>query len=314
MSETIKELHEEFINECRYAGRLSVNTLRGYQATLDALLSIFPTMTLEMITAKMMTEFFRRLNTRKRMVGRGIIKQGIKPSTVVSYRNRLGRFFDWLKIHRHIESNPFDEMSLPTVRYDDLKYLKKHEVERIITAIGFTLDWTNAFIKKRNLLIVSLFLYTGIRRNELLSLKLMDLDRSNNLLTVRGATSKSGMTRSIPMCSKLIAVLDDYLSERKRRNRLSTNLLTSGTRDIALTDNGLKSMITKVRKASGVKFHVHQFRHTFAVNLINQGVDISKVKQLLGHKSILSTIVYLRCLPATALRQDVETLTLDRLI
>ena len=314
MSKSIQQLHEEFVNECRYAGRLSENTLKGYVASLDALRSVFPDIMLKMLTPKMMTEFFRRVNTRKRMVGHGKIKQGIKSSTVVSYRHRLGRFFDWLQVHKHIDSNPFNAMNLPTVRYEDRKYLRKEEIERIFTTVGFTMNWPSVYLRKRNLFLISLFLYTGIRRNELLNLKLTDLDLRNHLLTIRGETSKTGTSRTVPIGSKLLVLLEDYLSERQKRNVLTPCLLASSTRDMGLTDSGLKSLIEKVRKASGVNFHVHQFRHTFAVNLIHQGVDISKVKQLLGHRSILSTMVYLRCLPATALRQDVESLSFDRLL
>ncbi|RJO59499.1 hypothetical protein C4546_01995 [Candidatus Parcubacteria bacterium] len=58
----------------------------------------------------------------------------------------------------------------------------------------------------------------------------------------------------------------------------------------------------------------HQFRHTFAVNVLNNGSDIAKLKQLLGHRDIRMTATYLRCLPTSAMRGDVETLTLDNLV
>jgi integrase/recombinase XerD len=59
---------------------------------------------------------------------------------------------------------------------------------------------------------------------------------------------------------------------------------------------------------------VHQFRHTFAVNFLNQGGDIAKLKQLLGHRDIRMTSAYLRCLPTSAMRTNVESISLDTLL
>jgi integrase/recombinase XerD len=59
---------------------------------------------------------------------------------------------------------------------------------------------------------------------------------------------------------------------------------------------------------------VHRFRHTFAVNFLNRGGDIAKLKQLLGHRDIRMTSAYLRCLPTSAMRTDVESITLESLL
>ena len=67
--------------------------------------------------------------------------------------------------------------------------------------------------------------------------------------------------------------------------------------------------ILKIAKESGVKFHMHQFRHTFAVNFLhNCGQNSFKLQALLGHKSIVSTAIYTRCLPAEIVRADIERL------
>jgi integrase len=79
-------------------------------------------------------------------------------------------------------------------------------------------------------------------------------------------------------------------------------------------DDPILHLVKQVRRLSGVAFHLHQFRHTFAVNFLNRGGDVAKLKQLLGHRDIRMTSVYLRCLPTAAMRGDVENITLDTLL
>ena len=278
------------------------------------MMAVYPELTLDMLGPDAMTEFFKRLDQRKRIVGRGIVKQGIKKATVITYRNRLSRFFEWLKDRGELLENPFAKLSFPAQRDASIQYLRKEEVEKIFTALAFTISWSDSLIKKRNLLLFSTLLYTGLRRGELLGLRLMDLDLEAGLLTVRGETSKSGVSRTLPINSKLMACLKDYLSERQQRHCTTPFLFVSGRRDRGFTADGLKHLVRQVSREVGIPFHLHQFRHTFAVNLLLRGLDISKLKDLLGHRNIVSTVIYLRCLPRTALKKDLEGLRLADLV
>jgi site-specific recombinase XerD len=65
---------------------------------------------------------------------------------------------------------------------------------------------------------------------------------------------------------------------------------------------------------TGLDFHPHQFRHTFAVNMLNAGTDIYKLKQLLGHTDIRMTASYLRGLPVKSMQQDVERLVIEKCV
>jgi site-specific recombinase XerD len=114
--------------------------------------------------------------------------------------------------------------------------------------------------------------------------------------------------------STTIEALRDYLTERARAGRRTPMLWTSGGQDRQFTTDGLKHLVEQVKEASGVRFHLHQLRHTFAVNVLCAGSDISKLKQLLGHRDARMTCTYLRCLPVSALRPDVERLSIDTLV
>lgn len=315
MKQNLPQLFAEFIKEEEFSAKLSAETLRGYRMAFELLLKIMPGITLEMISPKTLTEFFARLEKRERTVGRGIIKKGVKKSTIATYRSKLHKFFGWLVIKEHLKENPFSYMQYPTVSYEDIKWLKKEALEKIITAIEAKIEWDDFLVHKRNAAIFHTLLGCGLRKNELLELKIYDIDLERKILTVRAETSKSKIDRTIPISSLVSRKLEDYLNERRKEKYSTPFLFVSDNCDNKLTDHGFKHLMNKLVRESGVKFHAHQLRHTFAVNMLNNGCDIAKLKQLMGHKDIRMTMVYLRCIPTSAMRQDVEMLSsLDNFI
>lgn len=215
---------------------------------------------------------------------------------------------------KYLDLNPFDEMEYPNIRYEDRKFLLSEQVESIFTAISHTIEWQNNLVKKRNIAIFTTLLMTGLRKGELLGLKLLDLDFQRNILRINGSTSKSKRDRLVPMNKRLVQALKDYLEERQKFNYKNPYVFVSLSGDSEFTSAGLKHLIEKISKDIGIHFHAHQFRHTFAVNLLNNKVDIAKLKQLMGHRDIRMTGTYLRCLPTKAMRGDVELLNLDKLV
>ncbi len=239
------------------------------------------------------------------------IKRGIKKSTAATYWSKLNTFFGWLAQHGYIEGNPFAKMTYPTPSYEEKKFLSRREIEKIITAIHCHHD-NNDLLLKRNLVLFYLFIFCGLRRNEVLHLQIRDIDFERKVITIRGDTSKSGITRQVPLHSTLVMYLKDYLQIRKRFT--TPLLLVSRNRDDGLTIEGLKRLTEKIKQVSGIQFHPHQFRHTFAVNFLKSSNNIAKLKQLLGHKDINMTLVYLRCLPVDEMRGDIEHLNIDDFI
>ncbi len=314
MKKSLQELFKVFLEECRYSGGLRSETLRGYEACFNLFIKIFPEATLDILTPEIMTEFFKRLQTRERLVGKTKIVTGIKNSTIATYRNKLDKFFKWLKAKNYLKKNPFLGVPYPDVSYSDKKYLGKEDVERIFSAIAFSLQWKSVLIKRRNLAMFSVLLYCGLRKGELIGLKLLDINLDEHQLTVRAETSKSKRNRVLPLNPVVIAALKEYLEERRRGHYNTPYLWVSGSGDAPFTRAGFKHLVVQVVVASGVKFHPHQFRHTFAANLVNGGTDVYRVKKLLGHSDIRMTDAYLRQLPVSSLQGDVERLTMDNLL
>ena len=158
--EKLKQLHEEFLAEQQYQVGLSAETVRGYIQVFDLFVSLVPEVTLDTLSKKHTTIFFQRLATRKRIVGRGIEKEGIRKSTIATYRSKLNKFFEWLKEEKYILKNPFKGIKWPKVKYSDTRFLKQEEIEKIFSAVSFY-DWPNLFVKKRNLAIFGIALHCG---------------------------------------------------------------------------------------------------------------------------------------------------------
>jgi integrase len=181
-------------------------------------------------------------------------------------------------------------------------------MKRILRAVSATVRWQSELIRARNVAIIAVALYCGLRRTELLSLKGSDIDLTHGRLT-GGETSKSQMSRTIPLNSEVRQCLANYLNERARSPILFTtkSLWVAGYKNTPLTSEGLRYLVQSVSRKSQVKFHLHRLRHTFAVNFLhNSGHNSFKLQGLLGHRSIMSTAAYTRCLPPEIVRADLE--------
>lgn len=314
MRPSLVSLHEQFLAEQRFASRRAEATLSGYRQCFRTLLSLSPNLTIDGLTPAALTEFFRRLETRTRFVGSGLERRGVKSSTVATYRSKLGRFFTWLTSNGHIAASPLSVMPGPRVEYEEQQHLNRSAVERIFSHLILAGAAQSRLLRRRNLALFAILLYTGIRRGELLGLRISDLNLERREITVRAATSKARRSRVIPLNSRALSAVVDYLAELRRARYSTEHLFPADSRTGALTKDGLAHLVRSVSVRSGVRFHLHQFRHTFAINFLNRGGDVVRLKELLGHRDIRMTSGYLRHLPTHAMRDAVEGVTLDTLL
>src|SRR5262245_42358044 len=88
----LASLQEQFLSEQRFLTRLSPESLRGYQQVFTTFTALMPTISTGQLSPSAVTEFYRRLDRRTRIVGRGHERSGVKTSTVATYRSKLNRF------------------------------------------------------------------------------------------------------------------------------------------------------------------------------------------------------------------------------
>ncbi|ASO03518.1 tyrosine-type recombinase/integrase [Arenibacter algicola] len=183
----------------------------------------------------------------------------------------------------------------PLSKHKALKTSKKIEIpfsetemEDVLSQIPFE----NNFEGKRNKLIIELLYTTGIRRAELIGLKVKDVDYQAMTIKVLGKRNKE---RIIPLLGATKELFLEYNLERRTLSVIQDEAY------IFLTDKGNKMYETLVYRiinkyfslvSAKVKKSPHILRHTFATHLLNKGADLNSVKELLGHSSLASTQVY----------------------
>jgi integrase len=157
--------------------------------------------------------------------------------------------------------------------------------------------------------MISLLVFCGLRKGEFISLQVRDIDMDKGMLTIRGETSKSKRTRYLPMHRTLMMHLQEYIRERNKYSYKTEYLIVSSTGDNRLTVHGLKHWIQRLIHASGVRFHLHRFRHAFACTLANKNVGLIKIQKLMGHTDPKMTAMYLRSITTEDLRADIDKLS-----
>ena len=181
----------------------------------------------------------------------------------------------------------------PLAKHQALKTSKQVQVpfsEKEIKDVLSLKDKVEDFESVRNKLIVELFYSTGIRRSELIHIKIAAIDFNNETVKVLGKRNKE---RYIPLIKTVQVSLINYL---KFRNEIKTEqpylFITKKGKIIydtlvyRIINNYFSTVSSKVKKSP------HIIRHSFATHLLNEGADLNAVKELLGHSSLASTQVY----------------------
>jgi site-specific recombinase XerD len=141
----------------------------------------------------------------------------------------------------------------------------------------------------RDRAIITTFLYTGLRSNELRLLDVADIDFEAMTVFVRfGKRSKQ---RIVPLHAEAAAALDAHLAGRASGPVFESN------RGSRISYDRLHSLVGELGRRAGLRkeLHPHALRHSFAVSLLDAGVDLETIRDLLGHESIQTTSIYLHC-------------------
>ncbi|MDB9710363.1 tyrosine-type recombinase/integrase, partial [Salibacteraceae bacterium] len=146
------------------------------------------------------------------------------------------------------------------------------------------------FEGRRDLALLSVFYACGLRRDELINLKVLDIDFHQSQLKVLGKRNKE---RIIPIAPELIKILRSYIDERGQVNSSEPFLFLTGKAQKmypSLVYEIVKNYLSKVTTME--KRSPHVLRHTFATHLLNEGANLQSIKDLLGHASLATTQIY----------------------
>jgi len=217
-----------------------------------------------------------------------LVESGISNRSINRKISSLNSYYKFLLKVGDIQLNPL-------AKHRALKTSKKIQVPFSETEVKTVLNdfnFGNDFKSVRDKLIIELFYSTGIRRIELVELKLKSFDVEHKTLKVLGKRNKE---RIIPLLPSVVDTCKTYL---KARNELEDIV---DLESLFLTQKGVKIYETLVYRiineyfslaSSKVKKSPHILRHSFATHLLNQGASLNAVKELLGHSSLAATQVY----------------------
>jgi integrase/recombinase XerC len=217
-----------------------------------------------------------------------LVDTGISNRTINRKVSSLSSYYKFLQKTQSLEANPLKKHKALKVGKKVHLPFSEAELKQVIENAIEVTDFESA----RNKLIIELFYATGIRRIELVTLRLTDIDYSNKQIKVLGKRNKE---RYIPLIDTLIISIKEYLNYR------SELIIIKDENSLLLTKKGLKiyemlvyRIINKYfsEASSKAKCSPHVLRHSFATHLLNGGADLNAVKELLGHTSLASTQVY----------------------
>lgn len=217
-----------------------------------------------------------------------MVDNDISNSSVNRKISSLKSFYKFLLKTKQIENSPL-------LKHKSLKTPKKIQIpfsEKELDQVLNQLTYPEGFDGIRDKLIIDLFYTTGIRRVELIDLKMQNVDLSSNTLKVLGKRNKERILPILPIISKQIR---SYLLERTKIEVIKDKeyffLMLKG---VKLNDSFVYRLINYYfsNVSEKVKRSPHILRHTFATHMLNNGADLNSVKELLGHSSLASTQVY----------------------
>lgn len=265
---TLTALVDQYLLRCSVEGK-SPRTVRAYRETLGRFVSAVPVTEPASVRSEHLYSYLGgfthlTLETRHR------------------YFREVRCFFNWLVDAEYLVRSPFRGMRNVRLPQRIVQPYSGEELARLLAACG-----ADTSIGKRDRAMVLTLLDTGVRCSELVQLRLEDLDLAGGRLRV--LHGKGNKQRVVPFADHCRRALHVYI---RARGDLAGPLFLAASghgalmQNVALQPNGLKQMLRRLGRASGVpKVHAHRFRHTFATWAIEHDARELDVQYLLGHSS-----------------------------
>jgi integrase/recombinase XerC len=262
---TLSTLVEQYLLRCAVEGK-SPRTVRAYRESLGRFLAAVPVADPAGVGPEHLYAYlggFTHLALESRH----------------RYFREVRCFFNWLVDAEYLERSPFRGMRNVRLPQRIVQPFSGDELTRLLAASA-----TDTPMGKRDRAMVLTLLDTGLRCSELVQLRLEDVDLADGRLRV--LHGKGHKQRVVPFAGHCRDALDLYI---RARGELPGPLFLAVTGhgelrpDVALQPNGLKQMLRRLARASGIpKVHAHRFRHTFATWAIQHDARELDVQYLLG--------------------------------
>ena len=266
----------------------SAKTVEGRETSLGFFISWCQTRGLtrpQEITKPILERYQRHLFLRRKADG-----NPLSARTQIAFTTPVRAWFKWLARQNYILYNPASELELPRVE----KRLPRHilnvkEVEAVLAVPDLSTD-----LGIRDRAILETLYSTGIRRMELVGLKLHDVDAERGTIMVRQGKGKKD--RMIPIGIRALGWIAKYRDDVRPSFATGADdgTLFLTTLGEPFAPNRLTQMVRETIDASGTpkRGSCHLFRHTMATLMLENGADIRFIQAMLGHAELSTTQIY----------------------
>ena len=272
---------ESFLQYLQIEKRYSPHTIRSYKNDLDQFFTYLSDNDMPSQPGEITAHQIRAWIV-------SLMDSGIKPVSVHRKISCLRVFFRYLRKEGAIKGDPLEKIVLPKRNKSLPVFVSEQSLDNLLDSNDFGTDFAGI----RNRTIIEMFYLTGMRRAELIGLRIADVDLRGALVKVTGKRNKQ---RIIPLTKPFTVRLDEYLKMRNENERgVSSEWFFITDKGNKLYDKyvynvvrGYLSMVTTIEKKGP-----HVLRHTFATHMLNHGADLNVIKEFLGHANLSATQVY----------------------
>ncbi len=272
---------EQYLEYCIYRKELDSKTVKAYRIDLK---QFFSCVDCDAPEKEMIEKYITDLHKK------------YKQKTVKRKIASVKAFYSYLEEEEMLEQNPFRKIKVKFKETIILpRIIPREEIEQLLNYMYAYLNKLSGIGYKyglRDVAVVELFFATGARVYEISNIRNESINLNSGLIRIMG---KGGKERYIQISNEaVLEILRKYYAENEKEIKKRGYFFVNN-RGNRYTEQSIRFMLRKYTKKAGIETKItpHMFQHSFATYLIEEGVDVSCVQQILGHSSIKTTQIYI---------------------
>lgn len=270
-----------YLEYCEYRKELDRKTLKAYRIDLR---QYFEYICVDEPDKEKIEEYVTHLH------------KSYKQKTVKRKIASIKAFYNYLEETEIIAESPFRKIKVKFKETVTLpRIIPREEIEKLLNHMYQCLNENDKASRKfmlRDVAVIEVFFATGARVYEISNIRDDSINLNTGLIRLMG---KGGKERYVQISNtSILEVLKKYYDENEQSIKKSGYFFVNN-RESRYTEQSIRLMLKKYTKQAGIERNItpHMFRHSFATYLIEEGVDVSCVQQILGHSSIKATQIYI---------------------
>ena len=270
-----------YLEYCEYRKELDRKTLKAYRIDLR---QYFEYICVDEPDKEKIEEYVTHLH------------KSYKQKTVKRKIASIKAFYNYFEETEIIAESPFRKIKVKFKETVTLpRIIPREEIEKLLNHMYQCLNENDKASRKfmlRDVAVIEVFFATGARVYEISNIRDDSINLNTGLIRLMG---KGGKERYVQISNtSILEVLKKYYDENEQSIKKSGYFFVNN-RESRYTEQSIRLMLKKYTKQAGIERNItpHMFRHSFATYLIEEGVDVSCVQQILGHSSIKTTQIYI---------------------